>query len=1843
MNTSELACRLPEQTRFRPATQYTITVGTTLKALDGTHLASPVTEHFTTRLPAIDWADFEHWQSPVQPFLTVRLNQPVTAAMLAAHLVLTDGRGHITKLKVTPFDRRREGPILLPVPGHPGALLEADNPQPDRPIDSEAKAGAPRRIWKVTPTQPLALATQYTLKLVAGLRTPLGTLPGVRNDDVTAITTYAAFGVNGVECRTPGSFRPVTVRAGDVALPRCEPNSINFLFNTPVPRATLATIRWQPMPMSRTALTRTWHNYPEWFLRDRNYADANTDYTYPLTFSLVPMHDYRVTVPAGVKDTFGRKLARPVTIAFRTGHRVPFVRLPPGAAVLESGQDTIAPLSFTNLAELPLTYQVLHADDLAQGRKPQPARAVDLLKRPDLAPVEDRIVQGRLGIREWLGNRAGVTWGVFYPQRDRPSPFFGEVTPWQVFAKVGHYDTLVWLKRWDDGQPVAGAQVKLLQGPEDDLSNLKPVGADATTGPDGLAVLPGAVALPKAWFRDGSSQRFYVAATHADALGVLPLDYAFNLWQTAGAQNVRPPNGHLRAWAVTGDGIYKPGSKVAFALFVRAEAATTLKAPPALDYTLTITDPQDNNVLTQKHVKLDAFGGMHGTLHIGANASMGRYTIHLSWPTLRGDAGRTAGSFLVTDFVPAAFKVATTVHGTAFHPGDRVASDLAATLHAGGPYTDANTKITTQLAPRTFAPDAEPAAHFTFGDDTQALPEAKTLAITEGKLDSAGRTHTTTALPGKSDIDYGDVIVEGAVQSARGKWIANDARVTYLGRDRFVGLRTEGWMQTAGKPFKTDYLVVDPKGLPVAGSAVHLALEQEQRTRVRVKDGAGNFDNEEHVTWATVGHCDGQSQKVPAACTLSAPKAGSYRIVATVRDTHGRPQRTVVSTWVTGMGWITWGSDHPGVTLVPDQASYHVGDTAHVLVQNPYPGAQALLTVERYGVLWKKVVTLRGSLPVVDVPITASAFPGAYLSVTIFSPRKAPPADPDLGKPQVATGYVPLEVVGKGSSLNAAVTPARAQYKPRQTVDVDVAVTQRDGKAPGATRLVVTVLDQGVLDLLPQGKDYFDPRQTFYAPPSGPDMLNYSLANQLLTRLQPKTGKGISPGGGGGESAGPNVRSNFQSAAFWTTTLTTDAAGHAHFNFKLPDNLTRWRILVIAMRPAAAMGLGDGGVRVNLPLQMEPALPNQVRTGDSFGAAFNATNRTPGALSVATKIDARGAITGGAASTAGTLKLASFGHGLTWLPLVAAAPGTITLVGSAQSDKLGDASQAHIPVNPAGTPVVAAEYGSTVTAGAKVPVKVPAKAVLGSGKVTVQLAPTLVGGLAGAFDYARKDDFRFWEARLSRAVLASDYLRLQPVIGKAVAWPEAGGIITKELAAAADFQAPNGGMTFWIPRDDFVSPYLSIYTALGFEWLREAGHAVPAGVDDRLLGYLRDHTLNSKALILRVATTVALALAPDGKLPAGAVAGLVPELPKMRLFGQALLLDAAIATHDRGSADAIAKSLLNHAEESAGEISFNQHREFAYADILATPLRANCAILDALSRYHTAFGDENLVGTVPQKLMRWIGLQRATDGAWPNSQENVFCTTATTHYADAHEVPVKALTGTLTLPGAKPQTAAFASRATPAVKLAGPAAKPGETFDVQLARGGEGRLYYGVQVHYMMQPDALPAADAGMTLSRAYFVQAGSRWLPVTAKTVLKRGDIVLVALTVDAPTTRHHVVLTDPLPGAFEAINRNLAGAPVLSAKQQLPGMTTLMFTGGAWPDMSIVTSGFYHRETAFDQVRFFAGDLPAGHYQVLYSVQVIAPGKFSAPAPIIKEIYQPDIFGRGATQHVDVAMPDQ
>ena len=60
---------------------------------------------------------------------------------------------------------------------------------------------------------------------------------------------------------------------------------------------------------------------------------------------------------------------------------------------------------------------------------------------------------------------------------------------------------------------------------------------------------------------------------------------------------------------------------------------------------------------------------------------------------------------------------------------------------------------------------------------------------------------------------------------------------------------------------------------------------------------------------------------------------------------------------------------------------------ARLLVKNPYREATALVTVERGGVLYHRVVHLQGKFPVVELPVEDNYFPNAFISVHLLRGR----------------------------------------------------------------------------------------------------------------------------------------------------------------------------------------------------------------------------------------------------------------------------------------------------------------------------------------------------------------------------------------------------------------------------------------------------------------------------------------------------------------------------------------------------------------------------------------------------------------------------------------------------------------------------------------------------------------------------------------------------------------------------------------------------------------------------------------------------------------------------------------
>lgn len=1904
LDTSSLSCNLNDEDTFAQATVYEMEIKPGIRAEDGAAIAETYRHRFMTERPDVRYSWFNTWKSPGTPVIRVTFNQSVSKESVARHLFITE-TGHPEKrvpLTVSVDEDDQELPAYLPLPGEKFALSAVD--QPARKSDDDARnarGSEARRVWLVTPAQELPADTQMSLWVEPGLLSAYGPEPSAAQREIVQFYTFPEFKFIGVRCKTIADEEVlVAPGAAPAAGQKCNPlGAISLAFSAPVLRSEAKdNLVFTPNLNGGNRQFDPWGEVTDYSSLGQTYRkDGTYDIYLPSVFKAAST--YQVSFKqeekgffAGVwesilalfgvekkpvrtllSDEFGRALPLPETLTFQTDHRKPNYEIIHNEAVLEKDVDSDVPLYVTNLDAISFNYRSV----TPEGTKEAGLFEKTPYKAPDLQYAIP------FGVREMLGGRSGAVFGHLatkphvsgkYKQDSR---LFAQVTPYQLHVKLGHFSTLAWVVDFATGEPVSDAKLTLYKNSLTALSDPKEILATGVTGKDGVAMLPGTesidpdLSLSQGW-GDERIQIFARVDKDGD-MAVMPLsgDFTVDTWRASGEtmfDNTHEKYGHLRTWGTTAQGIYRAGDTIQYKFYVRHQDDRTLTPAPKEGYTLHIVDPTGKTVETVKDITLNEFGAYSGEYKTSEQAAVGWYRFRLSNPfdgEKDDDGGEedsnhqwTPMRVLVSDFTPASFKVTSDLNGDLFTQGRQVEVASAAKLHSGGAYTDANVRVTAILDSRPFAskhPLAQSYAFDSFKNETQSQQLYQAIQ----PLNEKGE-YTASFATGNPNIVYGTLIVESAVQDDRGKYIAAASRADYLGVDRLVGMKGTEWLYEAKKPANINYIVVDAKGNPVAGTPVSILIEREATTASRVK-GAGNAYLTNITTeWKKAGDCGGTSENEASICAFTPTEAGTYRLTASIKDTQGRAHSTRYSIWVTGKDYVLWNQDNDSyLPIIPEKPEYRVGDTARYLVKNPYPGAKALITIERYGVIDRFVQTFKDSTPVIEFPVKPDYLPGYYLSVTVISPRVEKPlgeGQVDLGKPTFRMGYLAVPVNDPYKEMKVTAKPEQEVYRPRDTVKVALHAEPRfaaDKKEP--IELAVAVLDEAVFDLVAGGKTYYDPYKGFYLLDSL-DLRNFSLLTRLVGR-QKFEKKGANPGGDGGADLA--LRNLFKFVSYWNPSLKTDENGNADISFEAPDNLTGWRVLAIASTPGDRFGLGDANFKVNRPTEVRPAMPNQVTEGDDFKAGFSVMNRTDKKRTLNVTISAKGLIDSSKTPTEHSEKitLEPYKRATVFMPVETLTikadrdtpKGSIDFAVRAWDEEDADGMEHHLTIEKRRSLETNAAYGTTEKNQAEASLLFPEKIHTDVGSVSVVASPSVIANVDGAFRYMRDYDYTCWEQRLTRGVMASHYKNLLPYMEKDF-WKGSADLPQTMLEMAANFQTPNGGMAYYGGGDDYADPYLSAYTALAFNWLRHSGYRIPAAVEARLHRYLlemlkRDVTPDfyTEGMSSTVRAVALAALSETGEITREDLERYRAHVPQMSLFGKTHYLRAAlnISGGEKIAGD-VSRTILSHASQNGGKFTFNETLDDSYSRILATPLRENCAILDTFTAYGETKEGATLVGDVPFKLVRSITQSRGNRDHWENTQENLFCMNALIGFSRIYEKTPPKMKISASLDDISFGEAAFSDvKDKPAIferPLA--AGDPGRKATMTIRREGDGRLYYATRLSFAPLGGYEKPVNAGMELKREYSVERDGKWVLLKDPIQLKRGELVRVDLYLSLPTARNFVVVDDPVPGGLEPVNRDLANASEVDARKAdfVAAEGSWWFHYADWSDYNVSRWSFYHQELRHNAARFYSDYLPAGNYHLSYAAQAIAEGEFTIMPVHAEEMYDPDVFAKGVNERLVV-----
>ena len=450
--------------------------------------------------------------------------------------------------------------------------------------------------------------------------------------------------------------------------------------------------------------------------------------------------------------------------------------------------------------------------------------------------------------------------------------------------------------------------------------------------------------------------------------------------------------------------------------------------------------------------------------------------------------------------------------------------------------------------------------------------------------------------------------VEATVTDVNRQTVSASASVVVHPAAFYLGVKPEGesWFWTADKPASVGVIAVRPDGERVSGVSVSGVIVRREWHQVR-RERAGYAELVGEWVSDTVATCTVATAADPRPCRFTPPAGGSYIGTFRASDEAGRSVVTSIYRWAVGKDWVPWNDESQfKMDVVPDRTRYSVGDTATVLFASPFTGAEAWITVEREGLIEQRRMRIESGTTTLRIPVTEALAPNVFVSIVVARGRSAPPGPlDDPGRPTIRVGYAELRVTPERKRLAVEVKPLAAEYRPGDTARVAIAV--RDAAGAGQrSEVTLWAVDEGVLSLT--GYSTPDPLDLIYRPRG----LGMRLASTLTT-VAPQVPEGEkgkrAPGGGGGADAADVLRCRFQTTAFFLGSLVTNARGTGVASARLPDNLTTFRVMAVAVTAGDRYGSGQSSMLVTRPLVARPALPRFLREGDRFAAGVVVNRR----------------------------------------------------------------------------------------------------------------------------------------------------------------------------------------------------------------------------------------------------------------------------------------------------------------------------------------------------------------------------------------------------------------------------------------------------------------------------------------------------------------------------------------------------------------------------------------------------------------------------------------------------------
>lgn len=1523
---------------------------------------------------------------------------------------------------------------------------------------------------------------------------------------------------------------------------------------------------------------------------------GGTDNVLNISGDFIPQTTYSLVLKEGLSDRWGSVLTTPVGLSFTTAPLRPQLLVTPGNNDLFiTADENSIPAAASSLYQVSLNVGTIPEQAYSTVLNPTYSSQLE-----DYFPGDVQFWSTVLNVPgddsyqvDLPLNPAGTSLdpGLYRYQVTsnelsyNAPPFILAVSDIHLMMKTSPEGVLVWAVDLRNNQPVRDTEVRIY----DLAGNLQ---FEGETDQDGLYQVDFEVS------REIRGSTYYaVSGTSGEedfgvtvsswGNGIEP--YEFNIRP---AYDVPGPTTHI----YTDRPIYRPGQTVYYRIIERIPESSGYRLPDREDIDVKIRTTSGDTI--EETLPLSQFGTAHGEIKLSEFAQPGLFAIF---------AGENVVNFQVANYRKPEIDLSIELEQEQGKVENPLQAAVRADYYFNAPASGVPVIWSLRALPVQFT---LPGYHvgelntgwYRYQGINYSRLYGAVVASGEVETDNEGAWNFSQDLPLESPSGWDVTLparyeLEVTAADESGFPVSNRAGMLIHPEDFYIGLNPSSWVVLADQEIYFDIKVVDweknsagIRNLKAEFSKINWSTEYNEV-------GIASHQREaELISSSNVR--TGSNGEARAAFTPTEP--GTYQL--TVR---GGEAVSEVLVWVGGPGSAAWPVlEQQKVKLVADQETYQPGDTARIFIPNPFPdGALALVTVEREEVNSAQLVEMGASGETVEVPITETEIPNLYVSATIIGKD-------DQGRSDFRQGYLNLEVDYQSRILAVEIVGEPEILEPRQEVRFRLRVEDQDGN-PVQGEFSLSVVDKAVLALADPYAEDID--TAFFSIRPLSVRIGIPLGIQAGRNLMVAGGIG-----GGGDGADMSIRKEFEDTGYWNAEIVTNDQGEAEVTFLLPDNLTTWQAEARGITEDTLVGQGTAEIVTTKDLLVRPVTPRFLVAGDHLALAALVHNNTDQDLEVVVSLTGSGfQLDNPANSTQEILIPAGDRSRVEWWG-TAEDTGNANLTFSAEGGGLEDEVkpyQGPLPVLQYTSPQTYATAGVLEDPGQKLEVvSLPRSFVPGEGELNVELSPSLAAALLSALDALEKDQvFSNIDAVSYLVPHAVTYQTLQQLeLDYPLLEERLGEIITYTLDNLETTQNDDGGWGWW--KGGGSSVEITSAVLMGLIRAQESGVFVDEVMLENARGYLLA-ALPSTAMLTQDYQFDQLAfqyfaLSESGIQDLGGLSALAAEQSRMNPYGKAFL---ALTLDQKNPGDSTAVDLISDLQSAAVRTATGVHWENSES--------CRCGInspttTTALVLYAVQVLDPD--STLIPDAVRYLVSARSERGDWRSYYETGWAVLALNQvlvesgelesdYSYSARVNDTDLISGQTQGGEQLDAAAASI---PLVDL-----YPEDPNALTIQHGeGEGNLYYTAHLKVSQPASEVEAFGRGISLSRLYLAPGVENQSILTQEGQV--GDLLQVQLTLTLEQDSYYLTLDDYFPAGSEVLDTRLK-----TTQQVAPEFDSRAPFRGGWGWWYFLSPEVYD-----DHLSWSADYLPAGTYQINYTISLVHPGEYQVLPARAAEVFFPE-----------------